>query len=127
MRLHRTVPALLASLALFPPFAFGQSTSPREADPRLEQLISAVSESKLGELVSTLAAFGTRNTLSSTDSPKRGIGAARQWIFDELQRSSPRLQISFDTYKVAKGGRITRNVELRNVLAVLPGRSARRI
>ena len=74
-----------------------------------------------------LAAFGTRNTLSSTTSQTRGIGAARQWIFDELRRASPRLQVSFDTHKVAKDGRITRDVELRNVLAVLPGRSARRI
>src|SRR4030095_9507485 len=56
-----------------------------------------------------------------------GVGAARQWIFDELRRASPRLQVSFDTYKVARSGRITRDVELRNVLAVLPGKSTRRI
>ena len=40
---------------------------------------------------------------------------------------SPKLQVSFDTYQVAKQGRITRDVELRNVMAVLPGRSPRRI
>ena len=134
MRLHRTLPATLAALALagavpatFSQLASGQSTATRDLDSRLQQLVSAVSESRLGELVNTLAAFGTRNTLSSTTSPERGIGAARQWIFEELQRSSPRLQVSFDTYKVAKGARITRDVELRNVLAVLPGRSPRRI
>jgi hypothetical protein len=104
-----------------------QTPAPPDVDPRLEQLVSAVSESRLTELVSTLAAFGTRNTLSNTTSTTRGIGAARQWIFDELRRASPRLQVSFDTYKVAKDGRITRRVELRNVLAVLPGRSTRRI
>ena len=86
-----------------------------------------MSESRLTEIVNKLAAFGTRNTLSGTTSTPRGIGAARQWIFDELRGSSPRLQVSFDTYKVAKDGRITRDVELRNILAVLPGRSARRI
>jgi hypothetical protein len=90
-------------------------------------LVSAISEARLGELVNRLAAFGTRNTLSGTTSPTRGIGAARQWIFDELQRASPRLQVSFDTHRVAKDGRITRNTELRNVLAVLPGKSPRRI
>ena len=127
MRLHGIVPILFACLALLPPTAFGQSSSPRDVDGRLEQLVSAISESRLSELVNKLAAFGTRNTLSSTTSPNRGIAAARQWIFDELQRSSPRLQVSFDTYKVAKSGRITRDVELRNVLAMLPGRSARRI
>ncbi len=40
---------------------------------------------------------------------------------------SPRLQVSYDTYLIAKQGRITRDVEARNVMAVLPGRSARRI
>jgi len=104
----------------------GQTARP-ETDPRLEQLASAVSEARLGQLVKGLAAFGTRHTLSDTSSTLRGIGAARQWIFDELRGSSPRLQVSFDTYKVAKEGRITRDVELRNVIAVLPGRSARRI
>ena len=86
-----------------------------------------MSEGRLSEIVNKLASFGTRNTLSSTSSPTRGIGAARQWIFDELRRASPRLQVSYDTYKVARDGRITRNVELRNILAVLPGKSSRRI
>jgi hypothetical protein len=44
-----------------------------------------------------------------------------------MRRSSPRLQVSFDSYTVARDGRITRDVELRNVIAVLPGRSPRRI
>jgi hypothetical protein len=125
MRLPWTILILLACLA--PQALLGQSMPPLEADPRLEQLVSAVSAARLSELVNTLAAFGTRNTLSSVTSRTRGIGAARQWIFDELQRASPRLQVSFDTYQLAKEGRITRDVELRNVVAVLPGRSARRI
>jgi hypothetical protein len=118
--------SLLISLAAPAP-AFAQAAPATELDARLQQLVSSVSEARLAEIVNKLAGFGTRNTLSSTTSPTHGIGAARQWIFDELRRSSPRLQVSFDTYKVAKDGRITRNVELRNILAVLPGKSARRI
>ena len=126
MRLPRTI---LISLACLAPQAVlhGQSMPPLESDRRLEQLVSTVSAARLSELVNTLAAFGTRHTLSNVASTTRGIGAARQWILDELQRASPRLQVSFDTFKVAKEGRITRDVELRNVVAVLPGRSARRI
>jgi hypothetical protein len=37
------------------------------------------------------------------------------------------LQVSFDTHQIAPQGRITRQVELRNVMAVLPGKSPRRI
>jgi hypothetical protein len=96
-------------------------------DPRIEKLISQISEQRLTEILQKLGAFGTRNTLSSTDSPTKGIGAARQWIFDEMKKSSGRLQVSFDTYQVPKGGRITRDIELRNVVAVLPGKSPRRI
>ena len=99
-------------------------------DPRIAALVASISESRLEQRLRTLVGFGTRNTLSEASSPTGGIGAARQWIFDELRRTSPRLQVTFDTHKIRKGagnGRITRNVELRNVVAILPGRSPRRI
>lgn len=99
-----------------------------ELDPRVERLAAAVSEDRLRSLLDTLVGFETRNTLSSPASTTRGIGAARQWMLDELRRSSPRLQVSFDGYQLpAQGERIVRDVELRNVMAVLPGRSPRRI
>jgi hypothetical protein len=98
-----------------------------DLDPRVVQLVGGVSEERLVAILQKLESFGTRNTMSSTDSPTRGIGAARQWIFDEMKNFSPRLQVTFDTYRIAKQGRITRDVEARNVMAVLPGRSARRI
>jgi hypothetical protein len=98
-----------------------------DADPRIQALVAAISVDRLRALDTTLVGFGTRNTLSDTTSPTRGIGAARQWIFDELRRSSPKLQVAFDTHQIARQGRITRAVELRNVVAVLPGRTARRI
>jgi Zn-dependent M28 family amino/carboxypeptidase len=56
--------------------------------------------------------------------------AVHQWIHDELRRSNTKLQVSFDAYKVVKGGaegRINADVELRNVVAILPGRTARQI
>jgi hypothetical protein len=98
------------------------------ADPKIARLVDAVSEPRLGDILRRLESFGTRHLLSATDAPARGIGAARQWILEEMQRSSPRLQVSFDTYRVPRqGDRITREVELRNVMAVLPGRSPRRV
>lgn len=98
------------------------------ADPRIAALVDQVSAGQLATYVERLAGFETRHTLSSTDTPGRGIGAARQWIHDEFRAMSPRLQVSFDTYQVAaQGQRLTRDFELRNVMAVLPGRSARRV
>jgi hypothetical protein len=107
--------------------AFGQDSIRPDADPRIAQIVAAVSQSRIQQGVVRLAGFRTRHTLSDEASAERGIGAARQWILDELRRSSPRLQVSFDAYNVAQQGRITRDVELRNVVAVLPGRSQRRI
>ncbi len=98
-----------------------------DLDPRIVKLVSTVSEERLGVILKKLESFETRSTLSSTTSTTRGIGAARQWILDEMKNYSPKLQVSFDAYQVAPQGRITRNVELRNVMAILPGRSPRRI
>ena len=100
-----------------------------DVDARISKVIDSISESRMEQMLRTLAGFGTRNTMSDPTSPTRGVGAARQWIFDELRRTNPKLQVSFDTHQIPKGrsDRITRDVELRNVVAILPGRSPRRI
>lgn len=96
-------------------------------DARIAGLVEQVSEERLAATVERLAGFRTRNTMSSVDRPDFGIGAARQWIMDEMRSYGPRLQVSFDTYTTPASGRITQETELRNVMAVLPGRSPRRI
>ncbi len=100
---------------------------PGGRDPRVERLVTSISTTHLREMLTTLVSFGTRSTLSRPDSTTRGIGAARQWIADELRRASPKLQVSFDTYRFKPQRRLTREVELRQVIAVLPGRTPRRI
>lgn len=96
-------------------------------DQRIAKLMASVSPERLKANVEKLAGFETRNLLSTTTSSTRGIGAARNWILQEMKGYSPRLQVSFDTYQVAAAGRIAKDTEIRNVVAVLPGRSARRI
>ncbi len=91
-------------------------------DPTVQKIISEVSEDHITTILKKLEGFGTRNTLSDTSSPTRGIGAARQWILDQFKSYSPRLQVSFDTHMIPKGGRVWKEVELRNVMAVLPGK-----
>jgi hypothetical protein len=98
-----------------------------DLDARIVKLVASISEERLGAILKKLESFETRNTLSSIDSPGRGVGAARQWILDEMTSYSPKLQVSFDAHRVLKQGRITREIDLRNVIAILPGRSPRRI
>jgi hypothetical protein len=95
-------------------------------DPRIEKLVASISEEHLRQLLQKLSSFKTRNTCSDPKAPD-GIGPARQWIFDEMQRASPKLQVSFDAHTVPKVRDCTGPIEIRNVMAVLPGRTARRI
>lgn len=125
--MKRAIPLCIClALALVAPqTGFAQAPG---LDPKIQKILESISEQRLAELVAKLQSFETRHTLSSADSKVRGIGAARQWILDEMTRSSPKLKVSFDTYMLPKQGqRIPRDVELRNVMAILPGKSARRI
>jgi hypothetical protein len=123
---HAVHAACLISLAAAAPLNAQTAAGPA-LDPRIVQLVEQVSEERLAAIVERLAGFETRNTMSSVDRPDFGIGAAREWIRQELQSYGARLQVSFDTHVAAAGGRIPHDTELRNVMAVLPGRSARRI
>src|SRR5688572_7636969 len=120
--------AVLAAIAML----LARDVAPQgtvDIDSRIAALVASVSEERLQQLLTTLVGFGTRHTYSPA-APSRGIRAASQWIHDEMQRSNPRLQVSFDVHKVPAGDvekRITQDVELRNVVAILPGKSARRI
>ncbi|HXF04511.1 MAG TPA: M20/M25/M40 family metallo-hydrolase [Blastocatellia bacterium] len=98
------------------------SPSAVRINPVIKQIVDSVSEERIAAILKKLESFETRNTLSDPTHPTRGIGAARSWIFEQFKSYSPRLQVRYDTYMVKKQGeRIVRDVELRNVVAVLPG------
>ena len=130
-----TRPLTLSAVALtifFTAASAAQAQTPAPAaaggdfDPRIQKLLASISEERMKALLTKLSSFTTRNTMSDPDLPN-GLGAARQWILDEMTKSSPKLQVSFDTHAIPASGRITRDVELRNIIAVLPGKSPRRI
>ncbi|KAB7726133.1 M20/M25/M40 family metallo-hydrolase [Rudanella paleaurantiibacter] len=95
-------------------------------DPQIVQLLSEVSADSLRAHIDGLVSFGTRHTLSSTTDPKRGIGAARQWILGKFrqyaQQSGGRMTASLDTWTLQPDGRrIDKPVEMANVMAILKG------
>ncbi len=57
-------------------------------DPKMYDIIEAVSADRLEADIRTLAGFGTRHTMSDTTSDTRGIGAARRWIKSEFEKIS---------------------------------------
>jgi hypothetical protein len=89
---------------------------------RTRQILDEISEARIRDNIAKLVSFGTRNTMSEANDPTRGVGAARQWIYEEFKSYSPRLQVRFDKHRVKKQGeRIFEDVDLYNVVAVLPG------
>lgn len=96
----------------------------RSLNPQVEAIVSQVSADRIADIQKKLESFGTRNIFSSTDDPNHGIGAAREWIAAQFRSYSPKLQVSFDKHRVAKQNtRMPGDVEIWNVVAVLPGSS----
>ena len=60
-----------------------------DLDPRIVNLVGSVSEERLSNILRKLQSFETRSSLSSTTSTTRGIGAAREWILEEMKSYSP--------------------------------------
>ena len=95
----------------------------KSINPTVQKIVDSVSQERITEILKKLESFQTRGLFSEQDNPTRGIGAARRWIYDQFKSYSPRLQVSFDSYRVKKGkGRIIQDVDLHNVVAVLPGK-----
>src|SRR5437588_13117834 len=115
----RTVLSSVITVAVVSGFSrtVAAQTVAGDLDSRIEKLVATVSEERLGAILKKLESFETRSTLSSTDSTTRGIGAAREWILQEMRGYSPKLQVSFDSYQVPKQGRIMREIALRRRLA----------
>ena len=99
-------------------------TPDAQINPTVKQIVDAISEQRIAATLKKLEGFGTRYILSAQDDPVHGIGAAKRWIHDELQSYSPRLQVSYQDFSVKKGarrGQVIRDVDLSNIVAVLPG------
>jgi hypothetical protein len=95
-------------------------------DPQIEKMVTEVNPDSMRIYIDKLVAFGTRNTLSNVTSPKRGIGAARNWILGKFNTfakvSGGRLTAKLDTSNyLPDGKRIDVPVILTNVVATLKG------
>jgi putative aminopeptidase FrvX len=120
--MKRPISTLCVLLAFASP-AFPQAPETR-LNPTVRQIVDAISEQRIAAISRKLEGFGTRYVLSAQDDPLHGIGAAKRWIHDELQSYSPRMEVSYQDFSVKKGarqGQIIRDVELSNVVAMLPG------
>ena len=121
------LPAVVAFLLLFS-HVLGtakENETPPATDPRIYDIIEAVSSERIEQDIRKLVGFGTRHTLSETESETRGIGAARRWIKGEFASVSEAcggcLEVSFQSHIVpgTEGSRIPVDTEVVNVIAIL--------
>lgn len=88
-------------------------------------IVAAVSAERVEADITKLVSFGTRHTLSETQSDNRGIGAARRWIEAEFNRISADCGNCLEVLTVADfvegETRIPVRTEVVNVIAIQRG------
>jgi hypothetical protein len=103
----------------------GTANTLQAPDAELRAILAEVDENNIRAIVEKLVSFGTRHTLSSQDDPNRGIGAARDWIFDELSRyaarSGGRMTVEKQSFVQPVSNRIPAPTTITNLLATLQG------
>jgi hypothetical protein len=119
-----TLPILLLLGAGAQAAPLADATLPaRQAD--VDAIVREISPQRIHAYVEKLVTFGTRHTMSETESGTRGIGAARRWIKAELERcGAGKLDVQFQSHVHPVANRISRPTEIVNVVATLPGTQA---
>jgi hypothetical protein len=106
----------------------GRQMAPQRPDRVLRELLGEIDQRRIEATVRRLAAFGTRHTLSGQDDPVRGIGAARDWIYQQLSAyaaaSNGRMTVELQSYVQPPASRIPAPTRITNVVATLRGDSS---
>ncbi|HSG91498.1 MAG TPA: M28 family peptidase [Pseudomonadales bacterium] len=122
-------PFLFCVLLALPCTLLGTSALALEAPAPevLWDIGTAPSAERIERDITRLVSFGTRHTLSETESDTRGIGAARRWILAEFNRISAAcgdcLEIMIQRETVSGERRIPEPTEVVNVIAILRGQT----
>ncbi len=98
---------------------------PQSPDRELRALLREIDPRRIEATVRRLAAFGTRHTLSSQTDPVRGIGAARDWIFEQMTgyaaTSGGRMTVQKQTFVQPVASRIPAPTPITNLITTLRG------
>jgi hypothetical protein len=97
-----------------------------QRDPEIAGMVQEVSADSLKAYVEAMVAFDTRHTLSTQKDPKKGIGAAREWVVSKFRQfalaSNGRMTAFVDTITYRPDGkRVDVPVNLGNAMAILKG------
>ena len=108
--------------------AVAQTSRARPAPARNRAIASIVRDidaRNIERTIRQLVSFGTRNTLSEQNDPKRGIGAARDWLYAEFlkaaEASGGRMTVEKQSYEQPKAERVPQPTIITNIVAMLKG------
>jgi hypothetical protein len=103
--------------------------TPGAGNKTVHSIVREIDARNIESTIRKLVSFGTRNTLSVQGNPARGIGAARDWLYQEFQKiaaqSNGRMTVEKQSYEEAANpppkGRVPKPTMLTNVVATLRG------
>ena len=108
-------------LGNYDPTIYHATTILNHPDTISRGILARVNADSLKKYITTLAAFGNRNTGSDTTSTTFGVGAARRWVFQKFSQFSAvnenRLLPSYLQFNLT----ICTTTQHRDIFAVLPG------
>ncbi len=119
----RTLSLAVAGLLLAAaPAARAQAPTAEQA--LLHELAGQVQAGRMRADIETMVGFGTRHTLSETESDTRGIGAARRWVqreFEAMSRDCGGCLTVVTPSDVVTGRRVPNPTEVVDVVAIQRG------
>ena len=99
--------------------------APKTRNQMITSIVRDIDARNIEHTIRTLVSFGTRNTLSEQNDPKRGIGAARDWLYGEFLKvaatSGGRMTVEKQTFEQPKANRVPQPTMLTNIVATLKG------
>ena len=103
----------------------GRPITGQRPDRELQDLLRRVDRDRIEATVMRLVQFGTRHTLSSQSDPVRGIGAAANWVHEQMLQiaatSGGRMTVQKQTFLQPVTPRIPTPTNITNVIATLRG------
>src|SRR6476659_7642104 len=120
----------LVILFVISPQSIAQSSgrrmqSPNSRNRNIANIVREIDAKNIERTIRQLVAFGSRNTLSEQNDPKRGIGAARDWLYAEFlkvaEASGGRMTVVKQSFEQPKAQRVPQPTILTNIVATLRG------
>lgn len=105
----------------------GNELVPQSPSTQLKSIVSQIDPKRIEATITKLVSFGTRHTLSNQTDPKRGIGAARDWLASEMRSliaGAPRgttATVQVQSYIQQPASRIPTATNISNVITTIQG------